>query len=189
MKLLSDPHVAARVALSDLKAMWERQVAVRNDPKATKYQRNYAQAMFDELVDGILRNAKYACKLCISQLPKLPSVVHKKATENNPPSPLPEQYPEFRCAPDSGAQPDMRKVKNMMTKWSDLHHDDYVLGVEYHESEKRAARVDALSDELAQLTHLEHIIFFAKREYNHKMFLKDKDEEAAKDHGHNVVVK
>jgi hypothetical protein len=39
-----------------------------------------------------------------------------------------------------------------------------VLGVEYHESEERAARVDALSDELAQLTHLEHIIFFAKRE-------------------------
>jgi hypothetical protein len=145
MKLLSDPHVAARIALSDLKVMWERQVAVRNDPNATKYQRNYAQAMFNELIEGVLRNAKYACKLCISQLPKLPSATaHKNATENNPSSSPPfEQYPEFRCASDSGAQPDMWKVKNMMNKWSDLHHDDYLLGVDYHESEERAARVDA----------------------------------------------
>jgi hypothetical protein len=182
MKLLSDPQVAARIALSDLKVMWERQVAVRNDPMATKYQRNYAQAMFNELVDGILRNAKYACKICISQLPKLPSAVHKKSPDNRPPlTPPPEQYPQFRCASaDSGAQPDMWKIKNMMNKWSDLHHDDYVLGVDYHESDERTARVEALSDELAQLTHLEHIIFFAKREYNHKMYMKNKEEAAEK---------
>jgi hypothetical protein len=164
MELLSDPEVALRIALSPLKKMWEKQIAPKDDPNATSQARGYATAMFNELLDGILRNAKYACKLCVSQLPKL-----TKAQKRNLSPPSPHQE-EFRCAPDTAAPPNMRKIIDLMNKWSDLHQDDSERGVSYHESEERVTRVDALSEELAQLTKLEHIIFFAKREYYRKLF-------------------
>lgn len=167
LSLLDDPKVAPRIAMSSLKDRYLETMALIDDPSVTQQKKGWARAMRTEMLDGLLRDAKYACDVCISQLPKLLPAKKKKITKKKvvDENPVIDETPVFRCAPDNGQPVDLRKIVDMQVKWSNLHQDDFERGVTYHNSKEREARVELLSDELALLTLLEHHIFFARKEY------------------------
>ena len=60
-----------RVHLSDMRLLYRQLVSVKEDAKSCDIA--YAAAVYEELTsDGIFKGAKYACKECVRQLPKIP---------------------------------------------------------------------------------------------------------------------
>jgi transcription initiation factor TFIID subunit TAF12 len=62
MTPLNDEKLMARIALSDLKEKYDKFIAVKDDPTAKQNVKGIAQSMFEEMEDGILRGATYACQ-------------------------------------------------------------------------------------------------------------------------------
>jgi len=66
-----DATVMERVHLSGMRFLYQQLINVKEDAKNCDIA--YAQAVFDELTpDGIFKGAKFVCKVCVRQLPKLP---------------------------------------------------------------------------------------------------------------------
>ena len=64
-----------RVHLSDMKFLYQQLVFVKQDARNCDIA--YAEAVYDELTcDGIFKGAKYACKECVRQLPKIPKKIN-----------------------------------------------------------------------------------------------------------------
>jgi hypothetical protein len=116
MTPLTDEKLMARIALSDLKEKYDKFIAVKDDPTAKQNRKGIAQSMFEEMEDGILRGAKYACNVCVDGLPKLPTKVCQKKQQHDEKA---ASAAAFQCAPsyiDGSAN--MKKVSDQLTKWA-----------------------------------------------------------------------
>jgi hypothetical protein len=163
MTPLNDENLMARIALSDLKEKYDKFIAVKDDPTAKQNRKGIAQSMFEEMEDGILRGAKYACNVCVDGLPKLPTKVYQKKQQAQ--TQHEKAAASFQCAPsyiDGSAN--MKKVSDQLTKWALLHHEDSERGSIFHDSEERAVKVSKLSKEFSLLTREEQYVFHMKRD-------------------------
>jgi hypothetical protein len=68
--------VQHRINASGINEMWLEKTANRNNPQTSQQRRNYELAMYEELPNGILRHATYACKICVKHLPNVVPKTH-----------------------------------------------------------------------------------------------------------------
>ncbi len=72
------------IAVSEIKTMFEELISPLFDLSAKQSSINYAKAAQMEMVDGILKEAKYCCGHCANELTK----IYKTYCKNNPDSSL-----------------------------------------------------------------------------------------------------
>jgi hypothetical protein len=73
--LVKKKDVEDQIAASDLRRIWLRKIEPRNDPNCNKYERIFAQRLFEELPDGLMPDAQHVCKRCLKALPSKRSII------------------------------------------------------------------------------------------------------------------